>query len=84
MIVVRYQQPLLNYVGRMIGEREAALDLCQEVFVKAYGSLDSYRPEYKFRTWLFKIASNPSLTTRSTRSADPHSSGITRTSQVSR
>jgi len=58
MIVLRYQQPLLNYVGRMLGERETALDLCQEVFVKAYGSLRSYRPEYKFSTWLYKIASN--------------------------
>jgi RNA polymerase sigma-70 factor (ECF subfamily) len=58
MLVRRYQQPLLNYVGRMIGEREAALDLCQEVFVKAYCSLGSYRPEYKFSTWLYKIASN--------------------------
>jgi RNA polymerase sigma-70 factor (ECF subfamily) len=58
MIVRKYEQPLTNYLGRMTGEREAALDFAQEVFVKVYCSLKSYRPAYKFSTWLFKIASN--------------------------
>jgi len=58
MIVRKYQQPLASYLGRMTGEREAALDFTQEVFLKVYCSLASYRPAYKFSTWLFKIASN--------------------------
>ena len=58
MIVRKYQQPLLNYIGRMVREREQALDVSQEVFLRAYASLASYRPEYKFNTWLFRIASN--------------------------
>jgi len=58
MIVRRYQQPVVNYVGRMVGERELALDISQDVFLKAYAALASYRPQYKFSTWLFKIASN--------------------------
>ena len=58
MIVQKYQQPLLNYVGRMVGERELALDFTQDVFVRAYASLRSFEPQYKFSTWLFKIASN--------------------------
>lgn len=58
MIVRKYQQPLANYIGRMVGERELALDFTQEVFVKVYTSLPSYRPQFKFGTWLFKIASN--------------------------
>jgi RNA polymerase sigma-70 factor (ECF subfamily) len=58
MIVRKYQQPLLNYVGRMVGERELALDFTQDVFVRAYASLRSFEPRYKFSTWLFKIASN--------------------------
>jgi len=58
MIVRRYQQPIVNYVGRMVREREAALDISQDVFLKAYAGLASYRPEYKFSTWLFKVASN--------------------------
>lgn len=58
MIVRRYQQPILNYIGRMVRERELALDFSQEVFLKVYASLRSYRPQFKFSTWLFKIASN--------------------------
>jgi RNA polymerase sigma-70 factor (ECF subfamily) len=58
MIVMKYQQPLLSYVGRMVGERELALDFTQDVFVRAYSSLRSFDPRYKFSTWLFRIASN--------------------------
>jgi RNA polymerase sigma-70 factor (ECF subfamily) len=58
MIVRRYQQPLVNYIGRMVREREMALDFSQEIFLKVYSSLGTYRPQYKFSTWLFKIASN--------------------------
>ena len=58
MIVRRYQQPLVNYIGRMVREREMALDFSQDIFLKVYSSLGTYRPEYKFSTWLFKIASN--------------------------
>jgi RNA polymerase sigma-70 factor (ECF subfamily) len=58
MLVRKYEQPLTNYLGRMTGEREAALDFTQEIFVKVYCSLKSYSPAYKFSTWLFKIASN--------------------------
>jgi RNA polymerase sigma-70 factor (ECF subfamily) len=58
MIVRKYEQPLTSYLVRMTGEREAALDFAQEVFLKAYCSLASYRPAFKFSTWLFKIASN--------------------------
>ncbi len=58
MIVRKYEQPLTSYLGRMTGEREAALDFAQEIFLKVYCSLGSYRPAYKFSTWLFKIASN--------------------------
>jgi RNA polymerase sigma-70 factor, ECF subfamily len=58
MIIRRYQQPVVNYIGRMVREREMALDFSQEIFLKVYASLGSYRPQYKFSTWLFKIASN--------------------------
>jgi len=58
MIVKRYQRPLLNYVGRMVGNRELALDFTQEIFLKAFAALTSFRPQFAFKTWLFKIASN--------------------------
>ncbi len=58
MIIRRYQSPLVNYIGRMVGDREMALDFSQEVFLKVFASLDSYRAGHKFSTWLFRIASN--------------------------
>ena len=58
MIIQKYQSHLVNYVGRMVKQNELALDITQEVFIKAYSSLHTYRQEYKFKTWLFKIASN--------------------------
>lgn len=58
MIIQKYQSPLINYVGRMVKEHEVARDITQEVFIKTYSSLHSFRQEYKFKTWLFKIASN--------------------------
>lgn len=58
MIIQRYQQPLLNYIGRTLGHYEMALEFTQEVFIKTYSSLHTYQPRYKFSTWLFKIASN--------------------------
>jgi RNA polymerase sigma-70 factor (ECF subfamily) len=58
MIIQRYQQPLLNYIGRTLGQYELALEFTQEVFIKTYSSLHTYQPRYKFSTWLFKIASN--------------------------
>lgn len=58
MIIRKYQHPLFNYIGRMVREQELALDLTQDVFVKAYASLHQFQPRFKFSTWLFKIASN--------------------------
>jgi len=57
-LVRRYQRPISAYVYRMIGDYEAALDLTQEIFIKIYGSLDRYRSEFKFSTWIYKIAHN--------------------------
>ncbi|MGB8953467.1 MAG: sigma-70 family RNA polymerase sigma factor [Candidatus Aminicenantales bacterium] len=58
MIIRKYQPPLLNYIGRMVRDRELALDFSQDVFLKAYASLKSFRHRFSFSTWLFKIASN--------------------------
>lgn len=58
MIIRKYQQPLLNYIGRMVADRELTLEFTQEIFIKTYSSLHSYLPQYKFRTWLYKITSN--------------------------
>jgi RNA polymerase sigma-70 factor (ECF subfamily) len=58
MIVKKYEQPLAGYFVRIVGDREMALDFAQDVFLKVHASLETFRPAYKFSTWLFKIASN--------------------------
>jgi RNA polymerase sigma-70 factor (ECF subfamily) len=60
-LVRRYQRPIAAYVYRMVGNYESALDLTQEVFIKIYGSLTRYRSEYKFSTWIYKIAHNAAV-----------------------
>ena len=60
-LVRRYQRPIAAYVYRMVGDYEAALDLTQEVFIKVYNSLRRYRSEFKFSTWIYKIAHNSAV-----------------------
>lgn len=60
-LVRRYQRPIAAYVYRMVGDYDAALDLTQEVFIKVYSSLGRYRAEFKFSTWIYKIAHNASV-----------------------
>src|SRR3982750_2206563 len=60
-LVRRYQRPIAAYVYRMVGNYEAALDLTQEVFIKVYNSLGRYRSEFKFSTWIYKIAHNAAI-----------------------
>ena len=60
-LVRRYQRPIAAYVYRMVGDYDAALDLTQEVFIKVYASLARYRSEYKFSTWIYKIAHNAAV-----------------------
>ncbi|HVF27608.1 MAG TPA: sigma-70 family RNA polymerase sigma factor [Pyrinomonadaceae bacterium] len=60
-LVRRYQRPLVAYVYRMVGDYDAALDLTQEVFIKVYNSLTRYRSEYKFSTWVYRIAHNAAI-----------------------
>src|SRR6185295_12865570 len=60
-LVRRYQRPISAYVYRMVGNYESALDLTQEIFIKVYGSLRRYREEFKFSTWIYKIAHNSAV-----------------------
>ena len=60
-LVRRYQRPISAYVYRMVGDYDIALDLTQEIFIKIYASLSRYRPEFKFSTWIYKIAHNAAI-----------------------
>jgi RNA polymerase sigma-70 factor (ECF subfamily) len=60
-LVRRYQRPIAAYVYRMVGDYDAALDLTQDVFIRVYNSLARYRSEFKFSTWIYKIAHNAAI-----------------------
>jgi RNA polymerase sigma-70 factor (ECF subfamily) len=57
-IVTRYKQKIFNYVYRMVGDSDEAEDVTQDVFVKMYVSLSSFRSEASITTWLYRIAGN--------------------------
>ncbi len=57
-LVVRYQARLLRVLEHLVGRRELAEDLAQEVFLRVYRSRQQYEPGAKFATWLFTIANN--------------------------
>lgn len=60
-LVRRYQRPITGYVYRMLSNYDAALDVSQEVFIKVYNSLERYSSDYKFSTWLYRIAHNAAI-----------------------
>jgi RNA polymerase sigma-70 factor (ECF subfamily) len=60
-LIRRYERPLFSLLYRMVRDRELAEDLAQETFVKALNAIESYRPEFKFSSWIFKIANNAAI-----------------------
>jgi len=60
-LVQRYERPVFSLIYRMVRNRELAEDLSQETFIKVLNALASYRPEYKFSSWVFKIANNAAI-----------------------
>ncbi len=61
LLVERYQKGLVNYIFHMVRHYDEALELSQEVFLKVYTGLERYDRQYKFSTWLYKIASNHTI-----------------------
>jgi RNA polymerase sigma-70 factor (ECF subfamily) len=57
----RYERPVLSLVFRMVHDRTIAEDLAQDTFIKVLNNIDRYRPEFKFSSWLFKIANNVAI-----------------------
>jgi RNA polymerase sigma-70 factor (ECF subfamily) len=60
-LIRRYQRPIFSIIYRMVRDRELAEDLAQETFIKVLNAIDSYRPEHKFSSWIFKIANNAAI-----------------------
>jgi len=60
-LVVRYQRPLYNAAFWVLRSVEDANDITQTVFLKVAEQLDDYDPQYKFFSWIYRIAVNESL-----------------------
>jgi RNA polymerase sigma-70 factor, ECF subfamily len=60
-LIGRYERPVFSLIYRMVRDREQAEDLAQETFIKVLNNIEKYSPEYKFSSWLFKIANNQAI-----------------------
>ena len=70
-LVDRYQQPVINFVGRTLQDFVEAEDIAQNVFVQVFKSAHRYQETAKFTTWLFTIARNLCLNELRRRSRHP-------------
>lgn len=57
-MVLLYQHKVFHLVYRMMGNREEAEDLSQEIFVTVFKNIDAFRGDARFSTWLYRIATN--------------------------
>jgi RNA polymerase sigma-70 factor, ECF subfamily len=60
-LLARYERPVFTLIYRMVRDRELAEDLSQETFVKVLNNIDRYSTDFKFSSWLFKIANNVTI-----------------------
>jgi RNA polymerase sigma-70 factor (ECF subfamily) len=58
ILIDRYQKTLFNIALNMVKDYEDAKDVTQNVFIKAYENLDGFREEFKFFSWIYRIAVN--------------------------
>ena len=58
LIVRTYEQPVFNYVLRLVGDRSMAEDLTQEIFLRVYQGLPGFSLRSRFTTWLFQVTKN--------------------------
>ncbi|MEZ5172367.1 MAG: RNA polymerase sigma factor [Bacteroidia bacterium] len=62
LLVRQFQQRLYWHIRKMVLDHDDADDILQNVFIKAYNGLDKFRGESKILTWLYRIATNESIT----------------------
>ena len=60
-LLARHRAPLIHFLVRMVRERALAEDLAQEVFLRVYQARRRWKPDAKFSTWLYRIATNLAL-----------------------
>src|ERR1051326_7982096 len=57
-IMIRYERQIYRICYRFVDNREDAMDLAQEIFIKAFEHLATFRRESSLKTWLYRIAMN--------------------------
>ena len=62
-LVVRYQRPVYNAALRLLRDPEEARDVAQTTFLNVFEHLADYDPNYKFYSWIYRIAVNESINT---------------------
>ena len=60
-LIRKYQRRIYNLIYQRVRDREAAEDVCQEVFLKAWQALPNFKGESAFYSWLYRIAVNCSI-----------------------
>jgi len=60
-VVLQYQRRIYFHIRKMVLDHDDADDILQNVFLKAYKALDKFREDSKISTWLYKIATNESI-----------------------
>ena len=58
LLVWQWEKPIYNYIYRMVPNRDDAMDLCQESFMKAFRELPTLKDTTRFSAWLYRIAHN--------------------------
>ena len=58
VLYTRYNAGVKGHISRYVSQKEDIEDICLESFQKAFSQIHSYNPEYKFSTWLYRIARN--------------------------
>ena len=58
ILYTRYNTGVRNHISRYVSQKEDIEDICLESFQKAFSQIGTYNPEYKFSTWLYRIARN--------------------------
>ena len=61
VLVRRHQGAVYSFLLRMLHDPDEALDLTQEVFLKVFCSLERFDPQFRFTTWMYRIASNAAI-----------------------
>ena len=78
-LVKKYERPVLNTIYRYVGDKAAAEDVAQEVFLKVWSRIKTFQRRSTFSTWLYRVVANQSLNFRDRRArrrAEPLSDSL--------